>query len=132
VDIGMLEATWTSGTASAPPQSPGGLAGITVTALAMPLVEDDSVAQRSTMGVAMLRTSTAVNARASAAFQLNDADQVRVTLLVVPTQQVMRISVAARSNFSQLLASMLGLVSGLGAIYRAIFVGISSVKSKTL
>lgn len=98
-----------------------GLASVSLRLTLMPLMEEDKLANRTVFGAILVASSTATEDRPSADF-VPGTSLTTLSLAVERAQQYLYVSVSQRSSVSQLLASALGLLSGLGVFFRLVYV----------
>jgi Tyrosine-protein kinase ephrin type A/B receptor-like/Regulator of chromosome condensation (RCC1) repeat len=129
VDLGASAAVST-GTIE-PPASSFGIRSFQLRLSVLDLTEEDRVTPLTTHGMLIAGSSSSITLRDSPNLYLSaGSDAVTAEIDLEPLQQRLYISVVERSSFAQLLASAIGLVSGLGIVFRLVYVLLYTVARK--
>jgi hypothetical protein len=115
--------------ASAPVTATSGgvLQAVSASITLLPLSESDAVADAMSGGMMVVQQSVSATESPSLAFVAAEAG-VQLSLAALPAQQYVVIAVTQRMPVAQMLSSLVGLVSGLVAVFRLLFVGVSSLR----
>jgi Tyrosine-protein kinase ephrin type A/B receptor-like len=97
-----------------------GIASVEITLSVTAVMEEDTILGKTTYGLLVLSASTAVTERTTDEIRPGE-DSVAVTVMAVPTQQYLAITVTQRSTVTELFAGMAGLLSGIFFFYRVLF-----------
>lgn len=112
VEVGTLE----------PPLDSLGMRGGRIRVSVMPLLEEDKVAPLTSAGLLVVAVAASLDQRDTAEILPGDGTSaVSIELVAEPVQQLLHVSVTQRSSPSQLLASIVGFLSGLGVVFRLAF-----------
>jgi len=107
--------------------SGGVLQAVSASITLLPVSESDAVADAMSGGMMVVQQAVSATESPSLAFVAADAG-VQLSLAALPAQQVVVIAVTQRMPVAQMLSSLVGLVSGLVAVFRLLFVGVSSLR----
>lgn len=120
--VGANASVWTSGAVTAPATALRGVESVSLALGMMPIVETDEVLSRSSTGVIIASAAAEARPRTVAAFVPGaDSDAVHFSLTVQPSAQLFSVTVIPRLSFAQLLGSVVGLLGGLGAVFRIVY-----------
>jgi hypothetical protein len=118
-----------AGSIIAPAGAVRGIAAASLALTVMPMHEQDATRGRSSHGLMITTAAAATTAYATAAF-VPGVDTLPLTVTVTPSRQYLSVSVTPRTSILQLVASIVGLLSGLAFAYKLLYMALYTLQRR--